>query len=75
MSGFSTIRLKATDTPNYATRELPKIKSAALKGTVLNVETDIPTKQQYLLPIPMQNCIQRVWSVEVTLLTQLIRLI
>ena len=44
MSGFSTIRLKATDTPNYATRELPKIKSATLKGTVLNVETDIPTK-------------------------------
>lgn len=44
LSGFSTIRLKATDTPNYVTLELPKIKSAALKGTVLNVVTDIPTK-------------------------------
>ncbi|QFR06391.1 hypothetical protein GA597_06100 [Staphylococcus haemolyticus] len=44
MSGFSTIRLKATDSPNYVTRDLPKLNSVSLNGTLLNVETNIPTK-------------------------------
>lgn len=44
MSGFSTIRLKATDSPNYVTRYLPKLNGVSLNGTLLNVETDIPTK-------------------------------
>lgn len=44
LSGFSTIRLKATDSPNYVTRDLPQLKRATLNGTLLNVETDIPTK-------------------------------
>lgn len=44
MSGFSTIRLKTTDAPNYVTRDLPKLNSVSLNGTLLNVETDIPTK-------------------------------
>ncbi|MDU0439430.1 hypothetical protein [Staphylococcus haemolyticus] len=44
LSGFSTIRLKATDSPNYVTRDLPKLNSVSLNGTLLNVETNIPTK-------------------------------
>ncbi|MCE5089233.1 hypothetical protein [Staphylococcus devriesei] len=44
LSGFSTIRLKATDRPNYVTRDLPKLNSVSLNGTLLNIETDIPTK-------------------------------
>lgn len=44
LSGFSTIKLKATDSPNYVTRDLPQLKRATLNGTLLNVETDIPTK-------------------------------
>lgn len=44
MSGFSAIRLKTTDAPNYVTRDLPKLNGVSLNGTLLNVETDIPTK-------------------------------
>lgn len=44
MSGFSAIRLKTTNSPNYVTRDLPRLKSVTLNGAVLNVETDISTK-------------------------------
>lgn len=44
MSGFSTIRFKETNNPNYVTRDLPKVKNAVLKGAILNIETDVPTK-------------------------------
>lgn len=44
MSGFSTVRLEITDSPNYVTRDLPVIKSKTLQGKTLNIVTDKPTK-------------------------------
>ena len=44
LSGFSTVRLKATITPEYATRNIPQILTKTLSGTTLTVTTDIKTK-------------------------------
>ncbi|PTJ08143.1 hypothetical protein [Staphylococcus simulans] len=44
MSGFSAVRLKATTTPDYATRNIPQILTKTLSGTILTVTTDIRTK-------------------------------
>ncbi|WP_142397775.1 hypothetical protein [Staphylococcus simulans] len=44
MSGFSTVRLKATITPEYATRNIPQVLIKTLSGTILTVTTDIKTK-------------------------------
>lgn len=44
MSGFSTVRLKATITPEYATRNIPQVLTKTLSGTILTVTTDIKTK-------------------------------
>ena len=44
LSGFSTVRLKATITPEYATRNIPQVLTKTLSGTILTVTTDIKTK-------------------------------
>ncbi|MEN2040021.1 hypothetical protein [Staphylococcus epidermidis] len=44
MSGFSTVRLKVTDSPSYATREIPQVISKSVNGHTLNVTTNVKTK-------------------------------
>ncbi|WP_412521227.1 hypothetical protein [Staphylococcus simulans] len=44
MSGFSAVRLKATTTPEYTTRDIPQVLTKTLSGTILTVTTDIRTK-------------------------------